>query len=442
MSFDELKVITLKYKNIEDLENRENNIYKEICEKGFFEEMTKHMRKHQRKLSDGDIEIIAKQFTTRQEFRKNDSGAYTSARKRGILNDVCKHMETKLHLNKTKEDVQKVALKYDSRMSFKNSEDRWAYNKAVREKYIDEVCSHMEGVGNNYKRCVYVYEFTQYKTCYVGLTYSLKKRHLQHSFGDKSSVREFCLKNNIEIVEPKKLTDYIDKNKASELEKIYVEKYKNDGWNILNKATAGGLGGRTDSITYTKDVCKELAKKFNNIKDFAKKYGTAYKHVLLNKWQDYVFSHIDRNKIKKDFKDKVRIKNGRKVKQYNLDFKLVATFNSISEASEKTNISVATIKRSCKSPKRNYLSGYIFRYENDGITEEFKREQKEKAKNGYLRKSKMVCMLDNNKNIIRTFNNMTEAAKFVKRDRSSINKVCGKNKKCAGYFWSYKVELK
>ena len=37
----------------------------------------------------------AKEFNTRGEFQLADPSAYTSARRRGILDDICKHMFSK-----------------------------------------------------------------------------------------------------------------------------------------------------------------------------------------------------------------------------------------------------------------------------------------------------------------------------------------------------------
>jgi hypothetical protein len=48
-----------------------------------------------RNLTDDYLSDIAKKYKTRAEFQKNDSSAYSSARKKGILNEICGHMISK-----------------------------------------------------------------------------------------------------------------------------------------------------------------------------------------------------------------------------------------------------------------------------------------------------------------------------------------------------------
>ena len=47
---------------------------------------------------------------------------------------------------------------------------------------------------------------------------------------------------------------YTDKELAKTLEKFYIENYRSKGWNILNRAKAGSLGGKYVFWTYEK--CK------------------------------------------------------------------------------------------------------------------------------------------------------------------------------------------
>lgn len=49
------------------------------------------------------------------------------------------------------------------------------------------------------------------------------------------------MKYNVEIPTPKQLTDYIDKDDAAILEGEYLEKYKNNGWKIINISKTGDL---------------------------------------------------------------------------------------------------------------------------------------------------------------------------------------------------------
>lgn len=68
----------------------------------------------------------------------------------------------------TKEMCHKEALRFKSKSEFQfNSKS--AYNKSLDKGWLDEICLHMEILGNKFKRCIYVYEFSD-NYAYIGLT--------------------------------------------------------------------------------------------------------------------------------------------------------------------------------------------------------------------------------------------------------------------------------
>ena len=86
----------------------------------------------------------ALKYNDRTLFMRNSSGAHKSASINGWLSDICSHMPLKSKKNYwTKEKCQEEALKYENRNQFKiNSCD--AYSYAYRNKFLDEICSHMK----------------------------------------------------------------------------------------------------------------------------------------------------------------------------------------------------------------------------------------------------------------------------------------------------------
>jgi hypothetical protein len=48
-----------------------------------------------RNLTNDALGLIAKEYKTKTEFQKNDPSAYSSARRRGIINEICSHMISK-----------------------------------------------------------------------------------------------------------------------------------------------------------------------------------------------------------------------------------------------------------------------------------------------------------------------------------------------------------
>ena len=83
----------------------------------------------------------ALKYNNRSDFQSANSGAYKSAIRKGILNDVCSHMIYKL-INWDEKMIRKEALKYNTRNDFKNGSN--AYRSAQRKGILDDVCSHMK----------------------------------------------------------------------------------------------------------------------------------------------------------------------------------------------------------------------------------------------------------------------------------------------------------
>jgi hypothetical protein len=86
----------------------------------------------------------ANKYTCRGHFQIYSKGAYTSARKKGLLEQICAHM-TKKYKEWNKSDVLKIARQFNSRLEFRK-ENEPAYDAARRMKILDEACSHMKCV--------------------------------------------------------------------------------------------------------------------------------------------------------------------------------------------------------------------------------------------------------------------------------------------------------
>ena len=87
----------------------------------------------------------AAKYETRSKFHDGCTGAYVKARKSGILNEVCAHMERKPIKSRvfwTKEQIAVEAVKYKTRHHFLKGNNS-AYNAARKLGALDEVCAHM-----------------------------------------------------------------------------------------------------------------------------------------------------------------------------------------------------------------------------------------------------------------------------------------------------------
>ncbi len=91
----------------------------------------------------------AKKFLSRKAFFEGNQSCYNAAKRMGWFEEACMHMPKNLCIgNKPptfkwpKIAVVKEALKYDSKKDFAES-SAGAYDAAVKNKWLDEVCSHM-----------------------------------------------------------------------------------------------------------------------------------------------------------------------------------------------------------------------------------------------------------------------------------------------------------
>ena len=186
----------------------------------------------------------------------------------------------------TKEKCWGEALKYNTRNEF-CEKSNVAYTKSLRMKWDDEICSHMIRLGNRENRCIYVYEFSD-NCAYVGLTYNLIQRNNYRKLKNNDAVTKHIFETNL-IPIIKQLTEYIPTNKASLLENEYIEKYRSNGWIILNRIKGGTIGG---VLKWNFEKCREEALKFNTRTEFKRGNDSAYKSAKRHSWFDEICSHM------------------------------------------------------------------------------------------------------------------------------------------------------
>ena len=139
----------------------------------------------------------------------------------------------------------------------------------------------------------------------------------------------------------------------------------------------------------------------------------------------YIWKYIKNNNIVKI--ENVKVENVKVeenkvfIIQFNLNNVEIAKYNSICEASIKTNIYKKGISNVCNGYKKT-AGGYIWKFSNNKIN----------GKNSSI----IQYNLENEK--INRYKNITEASIKTKIDSSSIYKVCNNKQKTAGGFnWKY-----
>jgi hypothetical protein len=222
-------------------------------------------------------------YPTKRALELGNLGACKAARTKGILNDFYTGTGYKPQGYWTPELIQVEALKYDSLSSFQNGSKR-AYSVALKAGTLKDYCSHMTPKGSIFKRVVYIAEFAD-KSVYIGLTCNFVNRMNTHLISEISQVFKhivitglnptFSLYNKGEFYSGKE---------AGEIECNLIQEYKDNGFNVLNIAKGGSLGGK---FTYwTDEVITEEALKYNSKNELSKgnpkAYKAAYRKGLLN----------------------------------------------------------------------------------------------------------------------------------------------------------------
>jgi len=181
----------------------------------------------------------------------------------------------------SKERCQKEALKYDKRWGFGKS-SRVAYEMARKNGWLDDICSHMiiENIEERYIYCIWFDD----ECVYVGISCNPKNRFAQHLSGKKSSVYKYITENNCNPILKIITEEPVTEKEAQELECYYIDKYKAEGYCVINKQSGGGLG--TSTIKWTKEKVIEESLKYKGRVDFKKGSRGAYNAAIKNGWLD------------------------------------------------------------------------------------------------------------------------------------------------------------
>lgn len=172
-----------------------------------------------------------------------------------------------------------------------------AYAASYRKRWIDDFDWLERSVSPYNKKLdyVYVYLFNNY-TVYIGRTIEPNKRHNKHKTDTKDTVYKFAQQNNIDVPEMTILESSLTLEEGLEREDYYVKKYRDEGWNVLNKAKtgkkSGSLGG-LNSTKWTYNKCYKEAKKYTTLRDFRNGNPTVYGKCLKEQWLE-LFDWLER----------------------------------------------------------------------------------------------------------------------------------------------------
>lgn len=284
-TYEMLQYEAAKYKTKKDFRENSEKAFRAAYRRGILDEIIKHMER--RKIwTKEEAEIESRNYKNKLDFHKN-SPAYSQSYKNGWINDFFDNSIIRW----TKEMAHQEALKYETKVEFKYGSSK-AYGAASRNKWIDDITKHMTPVGCLYNRMIYVYEFPD-NHVYVGLTCNKKRRHNAHTNIDRitSPVAKHIIKTGLDPIY-KEESEYITAIDAQNLEHRTLERYRSEGWVILNTSKPGGLGKPLDRTSFTMEMIRDLASSYPTRIAFRRAHRREYRIAQKYGWLEDVFMNI------------------------------------------------------------------------------------------------------------------------------------------------------
>lgn len=291
-TYDRVTEESKKYSTRKDFSHYNCSAYSIACRKGWLNdydwiEPSKSAKKW-------DYEACyeeAKKYGSRGDFLMNGKGAYLVACRNKWLDDYYWFSPSSSAKKWDYSACYAEALKYKSKGDFQ-ANARSAYSVSWKRGWLKDYIwlKRRNREGSVY--CVYVYEDTENKHAYVGLTCDFKRRDREHRKGTVSKgIRkyDYLYKHfNGNIPEGRILIDKVTPEDAQYYEGYYAKKYEEAGWILINKAKTGSLG--TGVIKWTKAMCEEEAKKYLSKSEFKSGNQSAYDAARKNGWlKDYIW---------------------------------------------------------------------------------------------------------------------------------------------------------
>lgn len=136
-----LKIEALKYSSKSEFTSKRGSAVKVAKKLGIYEEICAHMNTNYRTWKDEDLINEALKYSTRSEFQTNSNSAYVIARTKNMLDRICSHMQAQ-HEDWSYEKIEEIVKKYTRRVDFQRL-DTNAYAAAQRNGWLDELCKNM-----------------------------------------------------------------------------------------------------------------------------------------------------------------------------------------------------------------------------------------------------------------------------------------------------------
>ena len=401
---------------------------------------------------------LAKQCCKKSELKVKNQRAYDVARKNGWFDDYTwfipteelRHQKKPSRVKWSYEVCRKLASQYNTLRDFMKKYPS-AYTVANRNGWMDDF-DWLKRASN-----VHTYYFNEFKSVYIGRTISPLSRDIAHNTNEKSAVFRFASENSIPVPKMTILESGLTIIEGLEKEDFYRNKFKSDGWNVLNVAKTGKKSGSIGNLGNGKwnyDSCYKEAQKYCTLKDFRKKSPAAYNAVCKNGWQNE-YTWLETINHKPGYWTYERC------------------YEEAKKYKTRKQFQVGSGSAYDKALKENWLDDYVwlappsneFKWDYNGCYNEAKKHTKLSEfiknagrayhisrKNGWIKdfvwleekdiSQKSVLQYSLNGKFIARYNGVREAQRLNGfKTNSGISNCCnGKLKKHQGFIWKYEEE--
>ncbi|WP_413560719.1 GIY-YIG nuclease family protein [Bdellovibrio sp. HCB209] len=245
---------------------------------GYYAEAIAHMEKIERRPRGHfiDLDRIFEAYgsvANRTELHKKHLGAIIQAELLGLHDMLieCIPERVRQPIKGSEKYIYEAAAKYEYVADFIEEEEA-AYQAASKKKILADVTKHMKRKGSLYKR--FVYEVSNQKYIYVGLTSNIERRFANHRASTDSA--RAALFNDPNAVF--NISSLMDAKIARSIEEGLIRKHRQESKLIvLNQNDGGGLGSPCRSETFEEILAKAKGKSIQFMK---KHHSGTYKSII------------------------------------------------------------------------------------------------------------------------------------------------------------------
>jgi len=190
----------------------------------------------------------------------------------------------------TDDDLIAAAKLWKTRGEWKRNDSK-RYQAAILRGLLERCCAHMQRAANPYAGdyIIYAYEFTD-KHAYVGLTFLPGQRKATHRLrGPVAEHTLVCPEFSYKVLQ----SGLTSPEAAAEAEQRHVDRYKSDGWTMLNINKAGGIGCLRRR--WTKEAVLEEAKKYSTRQAWIDGSQASYRTAMREGWRDEAAAHMPKH---------------------------------------------------------------------------------------------------------------------------------------------------